>query len=59
MKENPEKAESLKYIQDMSLLIREEDIGAGEGKFKKLEAYDISHFAGKETFGAMIVFSGG
>ena len=59
MKEDPQKAESLKYIQDMSLLIREEDIGAGEGKFNRLEAYDISHFAGKETFGAMAVFSNG
>ncbi len=59
MKENPKKAESLKHIQDASLLIREEDVGAGEGKLKRLEAYDISHFAGKETYGAMIVFSGG
>ena len=25
----------------------------------RLEAYDISHFAGKETFGAMAVFSNG
>ena len=59
MKENPQKAESLKYIQDVSLLIKEEDIGAGEGKFNRLEAYDISHFAGKETFGAMAVFNNG
>ena len=43
----------------MPLLIREEDVGAGEGKFNRLEAYDISHFAGKETFGAMVVFSNG
>ena len=28
-------------------------------KFNRLEAYDISHFAGKETFGAMVVFYNG
>ena len=57
-KENPQQAESLKHIRDASLLIRE-DIGVGGGKINRLEAYDISHFAGKETYGAMIVFSGG
>ena len=56
-KENPKQAESLKHIRDASLLIREDD-GEGE-KMNRLEAYDISHFAGKETYGAMIVFSGG
>jgi len=56
-KENPKQAESLKHIRDASLLIRE-DGGEGE-KINRLEAYDISHFAGKETYGAMIVFSGG
>ena len=66
MKENPQKpacrqgrAESLKHIQDASLLIKEEDINAGGEKMNRLEAYDISHFAGKETFGAMAVFSNG
>ena len=57
-KENPQQAESLKHIRDASLLIRE-DIGVGGGKINRLEAYDISHFAGKETYGAMAVFSGG
>src|SRR3989338_945586 len=57
-KENPQQAESLKHIRDASLLIREY-IGGGEGKMNRLEAYDISHFAGKETYGAMAVFSGG
>ncbi len=57
-KENPKQAESLKHIRDASLLIRE-DGGIGVGKINRLEAYDISHFAGKETYGAMIVFSGG
>ena len=56
-KENPQQAESLKHIRDASLLIRED--GGGEGKINRLEAYDISHLAGKETYGAMAVFSGG
>ena len=56
-KENPQQAESLKHIRDASLLIRED--GGGGGKINRLEAYDISHFAGKETYGAMAVFSGG
>ena len=59
MKEDPQKAENLKYIQDASLLIREDDNVAAGGKLNRLEAYDISHFAGKETFGAMVVFSNG
>lgn len=59
MKDNPQKAESLKHIQDASLLIREESIGVGREKLNRLEAYDISHFAGKETFGAMVVFRNG
>src|SRR3989338_4120273 len=57
-KENPQRAESLKHIRDASLMIREYS-GDGEGKMNRLEAYDISHFAGKETYGAMAVFSGG
>ena len=56
-KYNPKQAESLKHIRDASLLIRED--GGGEGKMNRLEAYDISHLAGKETYGAMAVFSGG
>lgn len=59
MKENPRQVESLKHIQDASLLIREENLGEKTGKLNKLEAYDISHFAGKETFGAMVVFVDG
>lgn len=58
MKKNPQKTESLKHIQDASLLIREDDI-AGGGKMNRLEAYDISHLAGREAFGAMVVFSSG
>ena len=56
-KYNPQQAGSLKHIRDASLLIRED--GGGGGKINRLEAYDISHFAGKETYGSMTVFSGG
>lgn len=59
MREDSQKAESLKHIQDASLLIRDDDLGVRGEKLNRLEAYDISHFAGKETFGAMAVFSGG
>ena len=59
MKENPKQAENIKHIQDASLLIREDDNVAAGGKLNRLEAYDISHFAGRETFGAMIVFKSG
>ena len=31
-------------------------LGTKREKLSRLEAYDISHFAGKETFGAMVVF---
>lgn len=59
IKESPEKAESLKHIQDASLIMKE-NIGETEmGKLNRIEGYDISHFAGKETYGAMAVFSGG
>lgn len=62
IKENLEKVSSLKHIQDVSL-INNSEIGNWDLKIgnlaKRVEAYDISHFAGKETFGAMVVFSGG
>lgn len=57
-KENPEKFLALKHIQDVSLVSREGVSGPAE-KFGRIEAYDISHFSGKETFGSMAVFSGG
>lgn len=59
MKDNPKQVESLKHVQDASLLIKEENLGEKTGKLNRLEAYDISHFAGKETFGAMVVFVSG
>lgn len=56
-KENPEAIKALKHIQDVSLmkneeLFREEDA-------IRIEAYDISHLTGKETYGAMVVFENG
>lgn len=62
IKENPEKVSSLKHIQDVSL-IKNSEIGNWDLKIgnlaKRVEAYDISHFSGKETYGAMVVLSGG
>ncbi len=53
-KENPEKAKFLKHIQDVSLISREENI---LGSFYRIEGYDISHLTGRETYGAMVVFT--
>lgn len=54
-KENPQQAESLKHIQDVALISREETTDS----LNRIEGYDISHLAGQETFGAMVVFKGG
>jgi len=54
-KENPERAKLFEHIQDVALLQNEEKTGKGN-LAKRLEAYDISHFGGKETYGAMAVF---
>ncbi|MFA6918890.1 MAG: GIY-YIG nuclease family protein [Patescibacteria group bacterium] len=56
-KENPEQAKNLQYIQDVTLISRDELQGVE--KKQRIEAYDISHFAGKETIGAMTVFTDG
>lgn len=53
-KENPEKIKSLKHIQDVSLLLKE-NLSQPED-FSRIEGYDISHLSGKETFGSMVVF---
>ncbi|PLX25804.1 hypothetical protein C0580_01360 [Candidatus Parcubacteria bacterium] len=55
-KESPEQAESMKHIQDVALISRE-DINIGA--VNRVEGYDISHLTGKEPYGAMVVFSGG
>jgi excinuclease ABC subunit C len=57
MKENPDKIKALKHLQDVSLLTREENLG--ETKINRIEGYDISHLTGKESYGSMVVFSGG
>ncbi|MCX6736992.1 MAG: GIY-YIG nuclease family protein [Candidatus Parcubacteria bacterium] len=56
IKENPEKAKALKHIQDVTLLQKENSLIKIKS-FRRLEGYDISHLSGRETFGAMVVFS--
>ncbi len=47
----------MQHIQDVSLLTREGDLR--EQKISRLEGYDISHHAGKESYGSMVVFENG
>jgi len=56
-KENPDKIKALKHIQDVALLAREDNLG--ERIVHRLEGYDISHHAGKESYGSMVVFENG
>jgi excinuclease ABC subunit C len=56
-KANPEQAKALQHLQDVSLLTRDEDLN--ERKVSRLEGYDISHHAGKESYGSMVVFENG
>ncbi|MDO8669358.1 MAG: GIY-YIG nuclease family protein [Candidatus Buchananbacteria bacterium] len=52
-KENPPLASVLKNIQDVTLITKDE---FNDTAFKnRVEGYDISHFTGKETVGAMSV----
>ncbi|MFN3301604.1 MAG: GIY-YIG nuclease family protein [Patescibacteria group bacterium] len=51
--ENPDKIKSLKHIQDVSLITKEENLWKN---FFRIEGYDISHLSGKETYGSMVVF---
>ena len=55
-KENPLAAKALRHIQDVTLISRED---AGAAAFHRIEGYDISHFAGKESYGSMVVFVNG
>ena len=57
-KDNPRAARELRHIQDVTLISRDE-LGANPGKFNRVEGYDISHFAGKEAYGSMAVFTAG
>ncbi len=55
-KENPEAIQSLKHIQDVTLISREE---TSQIFFLRIEGYDISHLTGKETVGSIVVFTNG
>lgn len=57
IKQNPEKLAMLAQIQEAALITNE--TGNLVGKFSRIEGYDISHFAGKETYGSMVVFIDG
>ncbi|MDD5760577.1 MAG: GIY-YIG nuclease family protein [Candidatus Pacebacteria bacterium] len=56
-KENPDKIFALQHLEDVALIEGEEKI-AGH-PFIKTEGYDISHFSGQETVGAMVSFLNG
>lgn len=56
-KDDKEKLKSLKYLQDVSLLNREDDLR--QGNLFRIEAYDISHHSGQESYGSMVVFENG
>ncbi len=55
-KGNPEKIESLKQVRDSALISRESIGEHLATEFMRIEGYDISHFAGKGTYGSMVVF---
>lgn len=57
-KENPDKALSLQHIQDVSLLTNDELLADNPklSAISRIEAYDVSHFGGKDTYGALVVF---
>lgn len=54
IKENPDQVRAFKHLQDVSLL--EKDVNIVNTGFRRIEAYDISHFSGKEAYGSMVVF---
>ena len=57
-KAHPEKSASLKHIQDVSLITRDELVRR-QTDAHRIEGYDISHLTGKETYGSMVVFTDG
>ncbi|MBN2854600.1 GIY-YIG nuclease family protein [Patescibacteria group bacterium] len=57
IKDNPAQLKAFKQLQDVSLLGRESDLK--ETQIFRLEAYDISHHSGKESYGSMVVFENG
>jgi len=54
-KENPNQAKALAHIQDVTL-VNEKEI---KSSVLRIEGYDVSHLAGKETYGSMVVFTNG
>ncbi len=56
-KENPDKLAALKHIQDVTLITRDEITSTQA--INRIEGYDISHWSGRETYGAMSVFRDG
>ncbi len=57
IKDNPAQLNGLKHLQDVSLLGKESDLNQSQAF--RLEAYDISHHSGKESYGSMVVFENG
>lgn len=57
IQENPEKARALQHLQDVSLLVREDNLK--ERVIRRIEGYDISHLSGRETYGSLVVFEDG
>ncbi len=56
-KENPTQAEALKHLADVALISQEDYYLTPQ--FNRIEGYDISHLAGKETYGSLVVFQNG
>ena len=61
-RENPIARQGLKHLQDVSLIAKSEFENFKskiENLDQRIEGYDISHLAGRETFGSMTVFING
>jgi excinuclease ABC subunit C len=56
-REDPNKLYVLEKIEDAALIDKPQEITSS--KFARIEAYDISHFFGKEAYGSMVVFENG
>ncbi|MFA5047642.1 MAG: GIY-YIG nuclease family protein [Patescibacteria group bacterium] len=57
-KDNPEAVKALRQLQDV-ILIANDELSGSIRPLNRIEGYDISHLSGKETVGAMAVFSDG
>jgi len=60
-KQNPDAISSLQHVSDVSLLAGADALMKQGGSFAvgRIEGYDISHLAGKEPVGSMVVFENG